>query len=159
MISLLDITDFHAEFLPDDKLAHIQSYQAKGEGVVMVGDGINDAPVLAAADVAITLSNASSLAKSSSDIVILNRSLNSIKTILKIAERTRRISLQNISWALLYNITAFPLAASGLLQPWIAALGMSLSSLLVVLNAMRVDEGASKENRSSTITKVQELPA
>ena len=134
----LNITDYLAQISPRQKMQQVQALQSAGEIVLMVGDGINDAPVLASADVSIAMAEASSLAKTSADIVLLSDRLDDIRVIFKAAAKTRRVIRQNLGWALLYNVTAIPAAASGLLSPWLAALGMSLSSLLVVVNALRL---------------------
>ena len=96
------------------------------------------APVLAAADASIALDAGTALARASADAVSLGRQLGSIVTATRIAASTQRIIRQNIAWAIVYNLTAVPLAVSGLLAPWMAAIGMSASSLLVVLNALRL---------------------
>jgi Cu2+-exporting ATPase len=134
----LGIEDWHATLAPDDKLALVANLKKQGQSVVMVGDGINDAPVLAAADASIALDSGTALARASADAVTLSRNLGTINLGIDVAARTQKIIRQNISWAILYNATAIPLAVSGLLQPWMAAIGMSLSSLIVVFNSLRL---------------------
>ena len=116
----------------------VQALQAESAVVLMIGDGINDAPVLAAADVSIAMAGASSLAKINADIVLLHDRLDRVESLFRMSARTRRIIRQNMSWALMYNFGTIPAAAAGLVAPWLAAIGMSLSSLLVVINAMRL---------------------
>jgi Cu2+-exporting ATPase len=132
------IDDWHACLSPADKLELIRKLRDAGDAVIMVGDGINDAPVLAAADASIALDAGTALARASADAVSLGTRLGTIVTAVSIAERTRRTIRQNIAWAIGYNLTAVPLAVSGMLAPWMAAIGMSLSSLVVVLNALRI---------------------
>jgi Cu2+-exporting ATPase len=134
----LGIAEWLAELTPADKVRLLKDLQSEGATVTMVGDGINDAPVLATADSSIALDSGTALARASADAVSLGRDLGSILRAVNIAKRTQRIIRQNISWAIIYNATAIPLAVSGLLQPWMAAIGMSLSSLLVVFNALRL---------------------
>ena len=123
---------------PTDKVNHIQALQAKGAVVLMVGDGINDAPVLAAADVSTSIAGAADLAQVSSDSIILNGQIEAITAAKRIADKTKRIIKQNLRWALIYNSSVLIPAALGYVPPWLAAIGMSLSSLLVVLNALRL---------------------
>ena len=123
---------------PEDKLAYVRERQAAGEIVAMVGDGINDAPVLAGADVSLALADGAALAQRAADFVIGSGALRRIPQAIALARRSRRIVRQNLGWAIGYNVLALPLAASGLVTPWIAAVGMALSSLLVTLNALRL---------------------
>ncbi len=123
---------------PSDKVDHIQSLQADGAVVLMVGDGINDAPVLAAADVSTSIAGAADLAQVSSDSIILNGQIEAIAAAKRIADKTERIIKQNFRWALGYNGIVLLPAIFGYVPPWLAAIGMSLSSLIVVLNALRL---------------------
>ena len=126
---------------PTDKVNHIKALQAKGAVVLMVGDGINDAPVLAAADVSTSIAGAADLAQVSSDSIILNGQIEAITAAKRIADKTKRIIKQNLRWALIYNSSVLIPAALGYVPPWLAAIGMSLSSLFVVLNALRLKHG------------------
>ncbi|MGP9557555.1 heavy metal translocating P-type ATPase [Psychrobacter sp. AOP7-A1-24] len=123
---------------PTDKVNHIQKLQANGAVVLMVGDGINDAPVLAAADVSTSIAGAADLAQVSSDSIILNGQIEAITAAKRISDKTERIIKQNFRWALAYNSIVLIPAALGYVPPWLAAIGMSLSSLFVVLNALRL---------------------
>jgi len=136
------ITVCHSAMTPEGKLEYISHLQAQGHRVLMVGDGINDIPVLAKANLSIAMSHASDLAKIKADAILLgnsdNASLLPIRDLLRHTEKARRVIAQNISWALLYNGIALPLAAMGLVSPWMAALGMSVSSLVVTFNSLRL---------------------
>ncbi|MGM0701142.1 MAG: heavy metal translocating P-type ATPase [Pseudomonadota bacterium] len=134
----LGIADWHAGASPEDKLAHIRQRQAEGYTVAMVGDGINDVPVLAGADVSLAMNGATDLARTSADAVLLSPRLGRIVEAVEIARATRRIMRQNMIWSVCYNASALPLAALGIVPPWVAALGMSTSSLVVVGNALRL---------------------
>ena len=124
--------------LPADKLAYVRQLQARGAVVAMVGDGINDAAVLAAADVSFALGEGAALAQMNADCVLLSGSLESLALAARVARRTLRVVRQNLAWASVYNALAIPAAALGLLNPWLSAVGMSASSALVVLNALRL---------------------
>jgi Cu2+-exporting ATPase len=134
---------------PEDKLAYVRERQQAGEVVAMVGDGINDAPVLAGADVSLALADGAALAQRAADFVVAGGDLRRIPQAVALARRARRIVRQNLAWALAYNLLALPLAATGQVTPWIAALGMALSSLLVTLNALRLNlPGAAGRDRA-----------
>ena len=124
---------------PQQKMAPVQRLQHAGAVVVMVGDGLNDAPVLALADASFAVSGATDLARSQADFVIVGGDLHKIINTLLKARQCQRIVKQNLAWALGYNLCAIPLAALGFVPPWAAAIGMSLSSLLVVGNSMRLN--------------------
>jgi Cu2+-exporting ATPase len=132
------IDAWYAEQSPKMKMEFLEDLQRAGKTVLMVGDGINDAPVLAVANASMTVSGASELANSAADFIITDKSLIYINITFKTGDRTRGIIRQNLLWALGYNLLAVPFAAAGLVVPWMAALGMSLSSLLVVLNSGRL---------------------
>ncbi len=123
---------------PEDKLAHVRSLQQRGHSVAMVGDGINDAPVLALADLSVTLGQASALARSRADAVVLGGQLGGVPALLLQARRTRAVVRQNLAWAIAYNMVCVPLAVVGWMPAWLAGLGMAASSLAVVLNASRL---------------------
>ena len=134
----LGIDDAHARQTPEDKLARVRALQAEGRTVAMIGDGLNDAPVLAGADVSIAMGEGASLAQRAADLVTTGPTLRRIPATIAVARRARRVIRQNLGWALAYNLLAIPVAAAGLVTPWLAALGMALSSLLVTANALRL---------------------
>lgn len=134
----LGVDSFLARQRPEDKLAFVRGRQDRGRQVAMVGDGINDSPVLAGADVSVAMGSGTSLAQYSADCVLLGQTLEPLIEAVCVARRAMRVVRQNLVWAVCYNIVALPLAASGLLAPWMAALGMSASSLLVTMNALRL---------------------
>lgn len=126
------------DMLPQQKLAFVQELQQQGAVVAMVGDGINDAAVLRAADVSFAMGSGAALAQSHADTVLLSGRLTSLKQTAQSALQTMSVIRQNLLWATLYNLLAIPAAALGWLSPWMAGVGMSVSSALVVLNALRL---------------------
>jgi Cu2+-exporting ATPase len=132
------ITWCYGERSPEGKLDHVRQLQEQGHGVVMVGDGMNDGPVLARADVSVAMGQAVPLAQAKSDFVVLGGQLSAVATLLQLARRTRAVVRQNLCWAALYNAVCVPLAVLGFMPPWLAGLGMAGSSLLVVLNSARL---------------------
>ena len=126
------------ELTPEQKYQAVQKLQAQGNKVMMLGDGINDAPVLASADVSVAVGNATDIARNAADVVLLSESLSTVPALVDIATKTRRKIRQNILWALGYNLLILPFAVSGLLLPWMAVIGMSLSSIIVVSNSTRL---------------------
>jgi len=134
----LNISRAHARLAPDDKIQLLQELRAAGHRVFMIGDGINDGPVLAAADVSCAMGQGSAIAQSASDLLLVHDGLATLPRAVAAARRALRVMRQNLAWALAYNLAAVPLAALGYVSPWLAALGMSLSSLGVVLNARRL---------------------
>ena len=137
----LGIGDAHGGLSPAAKLAWTQQQQSQGRQLAMFGDGINDAPTLAVADVSISFADATDLANSSSDFLILGNDAAALAHARRLARRTRRNILQNLAWAAAYNLLAVPFAAAGWIPPWGAAIGMSFSSLFVVMNALRLQRG------------------
>lgn len=134
----LHLTDYHARQSPEQKLAYMQGLQAAGHIVAMVGDGMNDAPVLSGADVSIAMASGAALAHRAADIVLCGDHLSRLIQARALAKRTAQIIRQNIGWAIAYNLLAIPLAATGHIHPGLAALGMAGSSLWVTLNALRI---------------------
>lgn len=132
------IEKVYAELSPMDKSDLIQNLKAQGNTVVMVGDGVNDTLALSHADIAIAMGSGADVALSVSDVVILNNALTGVRDALNISHRTYKFIKQNLLISLLYNILTVPLAIAGYVMPLIAALSMSLSSLLVVGNSMRI---------------------
>lgn len=146
----IGVDESHGDLSPQEKLNWTQSRQSQGHKIVMIGDGINDAPTLAAADVSLSFAEATQLAQYSSDFVLLGRSIDGLGQARQLSARTRQIIFQNLAWALGYNLVAVPLAATGYIPPWGAAIGMSLSSLIVVANARRLLKTGLAKGRSST---------
>jgi len=134
----LDIGAAVGDCLPDEKLAYVQALQRRGAVVAMVGDGINDAAVLSAADVSFAMGSGATLAQVHADCVLLEARLPLLAETARSAGRTMRVIRQNLAWAALYNLVAIPAAAFGILNPWLSGVGMAASSAFVILNALRL---------------------
>ena len=143
----LGIQHFVAGASPQDKLDHVRLLQANGAHVAMIGDGVNDAPVLAAANVSLAMSGSTDLARSSADAVLMNDRLQGVVAAVIVADRTGSVIKQNLGWAIAYNCAALPLAALGYVTPWMAGIGMAMSSLLVVANALRLTRPTRRPTR------------
>jgi Cu+-exporting ATPase len=131
----LGIDEVIAEVRPDDKAATIRSLQQAGQVVAMVGDGVNDAPALATADIGIAIGSGSDVAKEAGDLLLLGNDLRAVLTALGLSRATMRKIRQNLFWAFFYNSLAVPIAATGWLNPMIAGAAMALSSLSVIINS------------------------
>ncbi len=143
----LGIDDAYGGQSPEDKHEFIKQLQLRGAVVAMVGDGVNDAPVLAQAQVSVAMGSGADLARKSADVVLLGEGLLPLARAVKLARRTLRIVRQNLVWSFAYNLLAIPLAMTGIITPWMAGIGMSSSSLLVVLNALRLQRGSGKRGK------------
>ena len=152
----LGIKKFRGGASPMNKMTYIQALQSDGAKVLMVGDGINDIPVLAAADVSIAMTSAADLTKANADAILLSSQLSHLVTAIRHARKTRNVIKQNLAWAFGYNLLALPAAALGFIPPYLAALGMSASSLIVVLNALRLNKPLTKV-QSSDLSTVREV--
>jgi Cu2+-exporting ATPase len=149
--SRLGIDAACGEQSPEQKLAFLRALQGSGGVVAMIGDGINDAAVLHAADVSFAMGGGAALAQLNADCLLLSGRLSTLGEVSDVASRTIRIIRQNLAWATLYNLVAIPAAAFGLLNPWLSGIGMSLSSAVVVLNALRL-------RRSARTPEAEETP-
>lgn len=135
---LLGITHAKAQVTPEGKTQAITALQARGLSVLMVGDGMNDAPVLSQSDVSVAMGSGAALAQTQADAVVQSARLSDVLALWRAAHATLRIVRQNLWWALGYNLVAVPFAAAGWMPPWVAGIGMASSSLIVVLNALRL---------------------
>jgi Cu2+-exporting ATPase len=134
----LGIGEWKSAMSPAAKQEHVRGLQERGERVAMVGDGVNDAPVLAQAHVSIAMGSGAALAHGAADMVLLSGRLTDLAEGVQYARRTLRVARQNLGWAVGYNLVAIPLAVAGLVTPWLAGVGMAASSMLVVCNALRL---------------------
>ena len=148
----LGIDEAIGQASPEEKLRVLEELRDQGRHIMMVGDGLNDLPSMAGAGVSVAMGSAADLTQLKADAVLLNGQLTQLSEALKTSQDTRRVIRQNMTWALAYNVCALPLAAAGLVPPWLAAIGMSLSSLVVVLNAMRL--GRTRGNRELSVATV-----
>ncbi len=161
MASQAGIDQWQGDCTPQDKLETLQALQARGQRVAMVGDGLNDGPVLAGAHVSFAFGRSVPLAQSRSDFVVLGGDLALIAQSLLLARKTLRVVRQNLWWAAGYNALGVPLAIAGYMPAWLAGLGMALSSLLVVLNAARLSRALPAWNpgAGTTVAPAAPVPA
>ncbi len=157
----LHVNDWQARQSPADKLARLQAARRHGHVTLAVGDGSNDAPLLAGADVSAALASGTELAQAQADLLLLDGRLDGLIEARRIAAQVLQISAQSRRWAMLYNLCAVPFAAFGMVPPWLAGIGMSLSSLVVVLNALRVGRHAPTQppRAPDPAPRPRELPA
>jgi Cu2+-exporting ATPase len=137
----LGIAEWRAEKSPGEKIARLEALRSQGRKVLMVGDGLNDAPALAAAAVSASPSSAADVSQTAADLIFQGESLGPLVELWEVARQSRRLILQNFALAALYNAVSVPLAMAGLVTPLIAAIAMSSSSLIVTLNALRLGRG------------------
>jgi Cu2+-exporting ATPase len=138
MVNEIGISQFQAACSPNDKLLRLQSLKQQGKKVLMVGDGLNDGPILASAHVSIAMGKGVPLTLAHADYILLNGDISQIPQLIRHTKKTMNIIKQNIAWAIVYNLVSIPLAFTGVLSAWLAGLGMAVSSLIVVANALRL---------------------
>jgi len=155
----LGVSHHRSRLSPEDKAAVIAERQAAGARVAMVGDGVNDAPALAQADLGITVWGGSDVAGETSDVVLSRADLDLVPGFLALSAATRRITRQNLGWAFTYNVIAVPLAAFGVISPGVAAATMAGSSLLVVGNSLRLGRAGTRHPRDQKLPDVAVAPS
>jgi len=147
----LGIDAFEGGMTPEAKQARVRNLQESGAIVAMIGDGVNDAPVLAQANLSVAMGSGAVVSQAQADLVLLSGRLGGLLDALAISRRTLRIVRENLCWATLYNVIALPLAVSGYVTPWLAGIGMAASSLLVVLNALRLIDARTPTGDAYTV--------
>jgi len=157
--SAVGIDDARYGQSPEDKLAYLEALTASGKTVAMVGDGMNDAPVMAAAQVSFAMGRAPDMTQMTADVVLVNDDLDDVLDVFALSARTRRIIRQNFAWAIGYNLLAIPAAVVGIVPPWLAAIGKSTSSAIVSINALRLLRQSGKTGSEPTEPKMPELQA
>lgn len=155
----LGITDWQGDMTPSDKIAAIEAMKAEGKHVLMVGDGLNDTPALAAAHASLAPTSAADISRRAADAVFQGNSLTALPETLATARATRRIVVQNITFSVGYNLFWVPVAVLGLVTPWIAAIAMAASSIIVTLNALRMDGNPFKRLGARTNSAAAARPA
>jgi Cu2+-exporting ATPase len=134
----LNLNSYKSGCLPQDKQTEVEKWSAQGDVVAMVGDGVNDSPVFNSAHLSIAMETGADISKNTADVVLLNSDLSAISHLMAVSKKTRRIIKQNLAISLIYNGSILPLAALGLVAPWMAVIGMSASSIIVISNSLRL---------------------
>lgn len=151
----IGISQFQAACSPQDKLARLHTLKQQGKKVLMVGDGLNDGPILASAHVSIAMGKGVPLSLAHADYILLNGDISQIPRLIRHAQKTMSVVKQNIAWAIVYNLICIPLAFTGVLSAWLAGLGMAVSSLIVIANALRLTQFSEPSLISTSTMKVQ----
>jgi len=150
----IGITQFQSACSPQDKLVRLQALKQQGNKVLMVGDGLNDGPILASAHVSIAMGKGVPLTLAHADYIFLNGDISQIPHLISHAKQTMKVIKENIAWAIVYNLISIPLAFFGILSAWLAGLGMAVSSLIVVANALRLTKFSAPDSMiTETTTK------
>lgn len=155
----IGISHYQSACSPHDKLLRLQTLKAQHKKVLMVGDGLNDGPILASAHVSIAMGKGVPLTQAHADYVFLNGDISQIPSLIRHAQHTMQIIKQNIAWAIAYNLISIPLAFTGVLSAWLAGLGMAVSSLIVVANALRLTKFSTNMTTSPSATTTDLSPA